>query len=200
MPEPTDDELDMLLARGRMSGAARERVLENVLRATSPPKRSARFVAPVFATLTGLAAAAAVVLFFRSGHDSFTAKGGAYRTIGLEATCKDGVCHIGGTLILRVDDVPESAHLAAYAVRDGAPRESTRIWYFPEANGTEPTLVAQPGPQLVRRGITLGPEHTPGRYVVHAVIAKRPLSREEALDDKNHDVIARASRSVEVEP
>jgi len=196
MTDPSDDELDTLLARGRMSGAARERVLENVLRRRSP-RTARRFAAPA---VGALAAAAAFVVFVRSGRDGFTPKGDARTTIGLEATCTEGACHAGATLVLRIDDVPEGAHLAAYAVREGAREESSRIWYFPEADGAEPTLLAQPGPQLVRRGIVLGPEHAPGRYVVHVVIAKRPLTRDGALADENRDVLARATRVVEIEP
>lgn len=196
MKAPSDDELDTLLARGRMSGATRERVLENVLRVASPRRKGhLRAVA-----ITVLAAAAALVFWVRSGHDGFTPKGATAVTIGLDATCLEGPCRARATLVLRIDDVPERAHLAAYATREGAPEGSERIWYFPEADGSEPVLAAQSGPQLVSRGITLGAEHTPGRYLVHAVIGKRPLTREGAVDDTNRDVIARVLRVVEVGP
>lgn len=200
MTDPSDDELDTMLARGRMSGAARERVLEKVLHATSPRSVRRLRATAITTAITALAAAAALMLWLRSGHDEFTPKGAPATTIGLDATCLEGACRAGGTLVLRIDDVPERAHLAVYATREGASDASARIWYFPEADGTAPALAAQPGSQLVKRGITLGPEHTAGRYQVHAVIGKRPLTREGALDHANRDVIARATRVLEVAP
>ena len=196
MRGPSDRDLDLLLARGKMSGAARERVLENVLRGARP--RGLRVV--VWAPgLAMIAAAAAIIVWVRPADDGFRSKGSTGgAAVGLDVVCLEGPCRERGTLVFRVDDVPESAHLAAYATREGDP--SMRIWYFPEADGWEPTLAAQPGSQVVPRAITLGPEHKPGRYVVRVVVGRHPLTREAALNDANPEVIARATRAFEIVP
>ncbi len=172
-----DDELDRLLARGRLGGPARDRILEQALARAraSRPRRRARllWLAPV------LAAAAAIVLWVRVPKDGFRARGGDGRPL-VEATCKGGErarCPRGGTLVFRVDGAAGGGFLSAYATPVAG---GEKIWYFPPAGGESPRLAAAAGPQLVPFGVELGAEQPPGEYELHFLITPSAPTRAEA--------------------
>ena len=197
----SDEELDRLLARGKLGGPTRERVLERVLDRVAPRPSARRWA---WASGIALASAAAVLLLVRPGaHDGFTAKGGAVDNgARVEATCLDGSasrCPSGGTLVFRVERADAGGFLVAYAIREGAP-DDARIWYFPSDDGVLPELRRQSAPQVITRGVRLGPEHAPARYVVHTAIAARRLSRAEVLDPASRDVSRRGTFTFEVVP
>lgn len=198
----TDEELDRLLARGRLGGAARERVLSRVLDKVAPAWRSPATWA-LGLSLAGAAAAVLTVLNVRPTPGAFTAKGGATATgPHLEVLCIDGSvarCPAGSTLVFRVEGAEKGAFLAAYAVREGDP-EGARIWYFPSGDGFEPELPVGASPQIIPRGVRIGPEQAPGRYAVHLALAKAFLSREAALDAATPSVLARSTTTLEVTP
>jgi hypothetical protein len=85
----------------------------------------------------------------------------------------------GDTLVFRLEGVTSPGYLGAYATPRGSDGE--RIWYFPDAQGAAPKIEASREPQVVARGVTLGPEHAARAYVVHVVVTDAPVSREELL-------------------
>lgn len=246
MAKRSDDELDFLLARGRLSGPARERVLDAITEklrasgdatgdvATDGAEATERGAAPaspgeapsapggapsslrllrggrgVTVAVSVLAFAAAVAFWIRTkpatDEGGFTAKGEADASgsaaLGIDVACLEtgsATCHVGETILVRVEGRSPAASLAAYATREGAP--DAKIWYFPEANGSWADVAAGRETQVIPRGIKLGPEHRPGRYVVHVVIARRPMGKEEALDVANADVLVRVTRPLEIVP
>lgn len=201
MKHRTDEELDFLLARGKMSGAARERVLTAIERQVTPKPRRFRLLGGGLAA-AGLAAAALALLWVRPKGGEFTPKGAAVdAAFTVEIACLEsgtGSCHLGDTLVLRVDGKAPSGYLAAYATGESSPEQ--RIWYFPEANGSWAEVSAERETQVIARGIKLGPEHRAGRYVVHTIVARRPLGRDDALDPKNPEILSRSSRTMELSP
>lgn len=202
MRGPTDDELDFLLARGRMSGATRERVLLAVTEATRP-SRPLRWIARAGLAGASLALAAAVLLRLGAGpqHEAFRAKGEGLTSTAVDVLCVESgtaTCRVGETLVFRLDEQASAGYLAAYATTDREGGEP--IWYFPEADGSTPEILPRAGAQVVPRGIRLGPEHRSGRYVVRVIVARRPLTRAAALDVGNADVLLRSSRVIEVVP
>src|ERR1700722_5199823 len=127
-PVRSDKDLDLLLARGHLSGAERERVLERVLDATAAKARPAPRRAWGWGGVAFVgAAAAAALLVVRSRPDErFTVKGGA-DTPGaarVEVACIDGNaarCALGSMLVFRVEGAQEGGFLLAYARGGGAP-------------------------------------------------------------------------------
>jgi hypothetical protein len=196
-PKRTDEELDFLLARGKMSGAAHERVLDEVLRRARP--RRARWPL-VGLGGAALAAAAAVALWVRAPQeDAFRAKGGAAGP-SFEAVCLgsgSSRCPVGDTLLFRVANVGSAGYVGAYATKEGS---AERIWYFPDREGAEPEIRAVAEAQVVGRGVTLGPEHAPGRYVVHLIVTRGPAGRDALLAPRSADRVFETEATFEVTP
>lgn len=184
------DRLETLLARGRLSGAERERILGDALAAAGAApawwrRRALWLLAPT------LAAATAVALVVRLD-GGFRARGAA-AAVHLEVGCRDGACRPGGLLLFRVEGAAAGGFLSAYAEPE---RGGERLWYFPLEDGTAPEVAAQPAPQILRLGVPIGREHPPGRYRVHLVLSRdRPAPRAAGAD-----VIATRTASLEVLP
>lgn len=190
-----DDGIDRLLARGRLSGGARERILARALAASAPRRRSWRRWLTIAVPAT--AALLLVVLWPRA---AFTPKG-APAGVFFDVTCADGsghACARGATLLFHLGGVVRPSSLAAWAEPDGG---GERIWYFPAGN--DDAAVAVPAGALLQtlgRGVRIGPEHAPGRYTVHLVLSQRPLTRAEALAARAGDIVATATVPLEVLP
>ena len=190
-----DDDLDRLLARGRLGGPTRDRILAGTLRAAEPRRRMwSRWWA--FA----LPATAAVLLgFVFWPRATFRPKGAPAATF-LDVSCGAGPgqpCHPGDTLLFHAGGVSQSATLAAWAEPEGG---GERIWYFPAADVATVVVTPATSMQTLRRGVRLGSEHAPGRYLVHLVLARRPLTRGQALAPSSGDVLATAIVPLEVTP
>jgi hypothetical protein len=185
------DEIDHLLARGRMGGPAREEVLARVLDAQAPAlapwwrRAFAQYWAPV------LAAAAILLFAIRPKDDRFTPKGAPSAGPALSVLCVDA-CRPGSTLAFQVEDARAAAYLTAWAepVAGGE-----RVWYL---EGTRAPVDALAGMQTLKQAVRLGPSQPPGAYRVHLVLSAAPLSREVALG--THEAIAEVVVPLEVTP
>jgi hypothetical protein len=167
-----DDDLDLLLARGRLGGPGREQVLRQTLDRAAPRRRWL-WVAPLTAAC---AAAAALLLVVRP--TEFRARGVDGGAL-LEVTCADGArdrCRSGELLVFRVDGASTGGRLAAWAEPEGG---GARVWYFPTVEGALPQVAAQPGPQVLHEAVRIGAEQPPGSYVVHLLLLPAPLARAE---------------------
>jgi len=177
--------VDQWLARGKLSGARREAILDRVLAvtATSPCARPwGRW--RVWQWGSGLAAAAAlagavVVWAPRAGDpdtEGFQSRGATGRAFSIEAGCREE-CRLGDTLLFRVQHVVGPAYLAAFAIT----AQGQRIWYFPSDHGELPTLPVTEAAQLLARGVALGEPHQAGVVHVHLVVSPRPVTREQVV-------------------
>lgn len=209
MTDPNDPaRLDRLLARGKTSGPERDRRLENIL-AEHPTGVPSRWRSPRLWASGGaaLAVAAGVALFVRQSDDGFREKGGQAEAVaGVAVACLDGNstrCARGGTLVFRVEPTSAPGFLSAYAVRSDA-GAGERIWYFPSKDGASLEVPASASPRAASRGVTLGAEHAEGRYVIHVLVTKDPLTREAALHTEagagGRPVLARGTTSIEITP
>jgi hypothetical protein len=182
----SDEEIDALLAAGRLGGPVRDRIFDAVATEVGARAQGRRAWVPRWSfALGGLAAAAAAIALFvvprdHAGGDGMRAKGvpgGA--APALELACAGGTlaaCPVGSTLLFAVGEA-QDGFLAAYA----EPRPAgERVWYF-SADGAAPAVHAAPGLQPAGKGIRIGPEHAPGDYVVHVLLTRAPRSREEVL-------------------
>ena len=184
----TRRELDRLLARGRLSGPDRDRILSEVqrrtLRHTSPTKYL--LIAGPLALAAGLA-----FLIRPSGlTPSYAAKGGA-TDAPVEVGCSDGelaACPRGSKLIFRFNALGRAAYLHAFAEPTGEPRQ--RVWYFPTSASAAPHVAPAVEQQALAKGIVIGPEHGIGSYRVHVVLSTRPLGRDELLLATPPDVVS----------
>ncbi len=191
------DDLDELLARGGLSGPARERTLEAVLEVARGERsrfwrRLFYFATPAVATV-----AVGVMLLVRPAAPGFTPKGNPGAPL-LEVACKQSAgprCPRGGTLLFRVAGATAGGFLSAYAEPASGPGE--RVWYLP-AGGEAAAVQATEAPQLLRLGARLGPEQPPGAYKVHLVLSKTPLDRAGALAPEG--ALATATWDLEVTP
>lgn len=178
-PPASARELDALLAGGTLAGAEKERILEQLLRDTG---RRSRRLSRSLAWALPVCAAAALLLLWQArppvdpddGPALLRAKGAAATGPLVTAGCRDA-CRRGSTLLLRIEGLHRSAHVAAYAHQPGG----ERIWYFPDAGGAQPLVPASSEPVVLRRGVRIGSEHPPGRYEVRVVFSPAPVSRAE---------------------
>jgi hypothetical protein len=200
MHDPSDDRLDYLLSRGRLSGPQKSRILEQVMRAAGavPAQRPRRWWAWGGGLGLAVAAAAALLLWIRPAPPApdFRTKGVGANAVGIELWCLGGelqACPHGSRVAFSVEGGGEggkdaTAFLSAYAV-PSFPGE--RVWYVlnePLAGTT------------IRRAVQVGTEHGTGLHRVEVVLARRPLSRPEVLAPTTTDVIARAHFDLRVTP
>jgi hypothetical protein len=199
-----DSELDALLARGRLSGPTRDRVLNGVLEKVQPaaPRRRVRSTA-----LLVLPAAAAIALLVGGGRlastlsgrrdasGTFNAKGAASDAVHVDAACTGGpmlACPRGSRLVFRVQAGDRSGFLTAYAAPAGG---GERIWYF-SAESESPFV--QSG--VLERAVVIGPEHAADRYVIHALVTARSLTRAEALRAQPRSLLGDDSQELSLLP
>jgi hypothetical protein len=187
MTPPTDDEsLHSLLAQGGLSGAQRDRILENVLDAQAKPRRGKRFITVGLGALLPVAALVALGIS-RGGGDSedkgwLVAKGVGTGAV-LEARCpkrKAGECHVGDRLIFEANGVKDGGLFAAYAECGSRPR----VWYFPSPDGEMPALPARPGLVVVPQAARIGEEHGVGACSIHLWLLEGRVGREQLLSGK----------------
>ena len=175
-PPRQPDDLDVLLAQKRLSGAEYDAIAQRVLAQAGRPARTRRialYAAPI------LAAAAALLLVLLPRTDGLRSKGVQGPGTGLELLCGSGQldrCEQGQLLTLRVEDVAAPGYLHAWAepVAGGE-----RIWYF--AGDSAVPVTPKPGPQLLDRAVRVGAQHAPGQYRVHMVLAPARLERDALL-------------------
>jgi hypothetical protein len=193
----SDQELDLLLSRGKVRGPAADEARDKVLDAVAPRHRPRRWPLRFGVPALSVAAVVAIVamrLASWSGDSDFRSKGGsAGDTTLLGVTCSNGTpaaCHRGARVSLAFAPGTRG-YVGAYAEPAGG---GERIWYFSREDG-EVTLSAPAGggALLPDRSILLGPEHAAGSYRVHVIVASRPLDRAEILDSTTTGVLLRTS-------
>ena len=184
-----DESLQSLLARGGLSGAQRDRILERVLaqRATPKPSRKRWLIAASVAL--PLAAGVALMVVARSGADSrgegYIAPKGGSGGASLEARCPGRApneCRAGDRLIFEVGGTRAPAYFAGYAVCGAG----ERIWYFPDAAGASPLVVAGDEHRVLTSAARIGPEHGAGRCTLHLSLHARPVDREALASGAAH--------------
>jgi hypothetical protein len=188
----TDDELDALLARGRLSAPEKERMLERLLAGAAPPRRRWRALFPIAGLAT---AAAAVTLVLLAGRDGFRARGegGGVLEVGCRTGARDR-CPSGELLLFRVSGVDRPAWLAAWAEPASG---GERVWYFPTANAAAPRIEPRSSPQVLSQGVRLGPSQPPGRYQVKLLLLPAPPTRESVATAQS---LSASAQSLEVTP
>ena len=202
---PSDDDLDVLLAGGRLSGPARDRIFDKVAAEVAREARPrAQRRVWTFAMVAAGAAAVLIVaprLLTTRAPDGFRAKGGPGAPgLQLDVACIGGTlaaCPSGATLTFGAAGAAGSGFLSAYA----EPLESSheRIWYF-SAEGESPLLTVGDGTEVARRAIRVGPEHAAGRYRVHVFLTPAPVSQAVLLAGGPPDAIARLTVDLQVPP
>jgi hypothetical protein len=182
-----DNELDRLLARGRLSGPDRDRILDRVLQnvGTEPARRPRGWLVAIASAAAAAIVAVVVWVALQPGDrdEGFRTKGGG-AGVAVEIGCRHGEdirrdrCARGDRLLVQVDGLGQEAYLAAWA--DGP--DGRRVWYFPEDDGVMPRVVPGGGPVLVDRSVGIGDEHAPGNYQITVLILAEKAGREELLD------------------
>jgi hypothetical protein len=177
--------IDHLLARGKLSGARREEILQRALDAAAPEPQPWWQRLKIL-WLTPVVSTAAILVLFLVPQKQFRAKGGA-GTPTLDVGCAKQDphrCTSGDTLMFRVDG---TGYLSAYAEPVGNIGGGERVWYF-----GAPERVESVG--VLKRGVRIGGEQPPGKYRVELILSSRPLSRDEASSSREG-----TRRSVELE-
>jgi hypothetical protein len=176
-------ELDWLLARGRLSGPALERVLE---RAVSTQRPTQRLKWHLFWFAPAVAAGLAIFLVRPWQLDGgFRSKGsaGTGAAVRVELVCGDQAgndvrCARSDSLYFSTaGGTADARFVSAYAEPEGT---GERVWFFPTSS--DPSIALESGPErhVLKRGIRL--EGVPaGRYRVRIAISDRPLERTEVL-------------------
>ena len=190
MSDPSDKEVDYLLARGTLSGSRREQILREVLTSARAKPARARRRWWAWGGGTGLALAAgtaAVLLWPRvPNQGDFRVKGNTGAPPAIEMTCLGAsvkACPRGSLVAFQVDGA--GGFLSAYA--DPVPG-GERIWYLTN----EPVR----GP-VIPKAARIGAEHRPGAYRVEVVLSRQAVPVAELVGP---DVIARAQFELRVTP
>jgi hypothetical protein len=196
-----DERIEELLARGRLGGPIRERVLERALRDANIVRSRWYARSPFVWTLPalGTAAVAMFAVMLRPLPDAMRAKGGAGAGPVVSVECNGADpsrCAQDDTLLFRIEGAAGQAYLAAYADPDTG---GERIWFFPLADGTSPVILAQQEPQVLHQGVKVRSLPS-GRYQIHAVLSRRPLSKLEALSVPDGELVAARNLAIEVQP
>ena len=105
-------------------------------------------------------------------------------------------CPIGSTLVFRTELATAQGYLVAYA--DPLFSGAERVWYWQGASS--PLVDPAPGPTVLARGVRLGPEHVPGTYALHLIVARRRLEIEETPNIDPHDVLSEQRLLLVVRP
>jgi hypothetical protein len=211
----SDSDLDRLLSRGKLGGAEKERILDSVLREhasdfspSASPRRSLFVLRLAVVAAACLVAVLVPLYWYQSGGDSPTdpSATGSFQVRGAGSDSKadvsvgcDGSCRQGSVLMFRVGGLAKNAYVAAYAV--GA--SGQRIWYFPSVNGVTPMAkAAATTPEVLKKGVLLGPEHGAGRYSVHVYLTTEALSRDQLRRIEKGDprVLDYVSKTLTVDP
>lgn len=181
-----DDSLHSLLAKGRLSGSQRDRILDRVLDEHARRERPARRWLMAAGITLPIAAAVLLAIGPKSGPREpgrgegwLVAKGEASGAL-LEAHCENratGTCKAGDRLIFSVDGAKGGGFFAGYAVC----ASSERIWYFPTADGALPSVPAGTGHFIVDQAARIGPEHRAGRCTLHLFLLERQADRDSLL-------------------
>jgi hypothetical protein len=200
----SDDDLDALLAGGRLSGPVKDRIFENVANAVArePRRRIPRLVLGFAAVAAGVAAVVVIVPLAPwvrpRAAQHLRAKGDlAPASVQLDVVCAGGTlaaCPHGATLTFGASGGPAAGVLSAYA----EPLDSRleRIWYF-SAEGESPLLTVGGGTEVARRAVRVGPEHAAGRYRIHLFLTPAPVAQSVLLAGGLRDALA--SREVEMQ-
>jgi hypothetical protein len=186
-----DEELQKLLARGRLGGPARERVLERVLTEVAPPRRKGRAWLVPLALALSSGVAVLVVMARPRPDDGWGTKGGpGGSAVTLEGRCgESGPCHPGATLMFSVFGSSRAGFLGAYAEPVGG---GERLWYFSAETGSPPVPASDQATRPAGQGILIGPEHRPGDYQVHLFLTASPLPQAVLLAGGDPRILARA--------
>jgi hypothetical protein len=178
------DDIDILLSRGGLSGAERERVLDAVLDRLDPARPRLRRAAVIAVTVVALAAGVVAYLAnSRPRHSAFASRGRDRSAAQIEMVCLPGslgACPRGSRLLFRPWGLGQerSRYLSAYAEPEG---RGERIWYF-SADEESPKMGSSPtSAEPIDRVVVLGQEHAVGEYAVHIVVSDHPLPRADVL-------------------
>jgi hypothetical protein len=181
---PADDDVDELLARGRLSGRQYDEIWPKVLsRIEGTSSRRRWGLARPLILLGALAGSAAGWALFAPSKDvGFAARGASGASGAFSLGCASShraLCRPGETLMFSVNASVAHGHLGAYAERLDEPAHG-RIWYFPGSDGGP---VVDPGAATVvlPQGIELGPEQPAGRYRVTIWTAPQRISRTDGV-------------------
>jgi hypothetical protein len=193
------EQLDPSRADGDLSDREYDAIEQRVLNRVAPPHRATwKRAFAVVLPLVGVAAVAVVGFSLGPGASEFRAKGAVPPTAAaIEVSCgKKGelVCPRGSSLFFTVDSGVTSGYIGAYAQRIGG-ESASRIWYFPDAQGSGPRVEPGRGTVVLPEAIRIAGEHAPGRYVVTVWSSPVPISRRQ-LDGSVPG--ARASLTIEV--
>ena len=176
MADPSDDELDRLLSRGRLGQARKRRMLRDVLasvQASEVPARRFRWRWPSLAVLSlsgGLAAAAFWARPFAEAPSALREKGPPAGAPVIAMACLGGslgACPPGSRIAFWLEgDRKEPAFVTAYADPVGG---GERVWYLTN--------------EAVPRAALVGKEQSSGRYRVSAILTRRPVERTRLTPD-----------------
>jgi hypothetical protein len=170
-------EIDRLLARGGLSGAARETILEQVLESTPRRRATIQRWWYVAAIACGMLAVTPV-LIRNTSDDGWRRKGqGAALPVQLECIGASlEACPVGSQLWFRISDVAAERRFVAFATD----ASKARIWYFPARSPLRSSADRDARSGWSKRAVVIGPEHRPGRFQVHVLDVTDSSSEEVA--------------------
>ena len=189
MDEKTARHMDRLLAQEkRLSGPEADAILERVLAKVEREEKRPRAIRAFTGVALAAAAAVLLVVYVPRAPDEprHTEESGGLSP--LRVSCSPGTlsaCPSSSALAFTLTDAHASGVLSAYAEPLGQGREP--VFYFSKEDGS---ASLDEGTRSVRLTAAQGS----GRYVIHVLLARRALSRQELLHGAaGVEVVAEAS-------
>ena len=194
MSPRSDDEIDLLLSRGKLSGSQCERILEAAI-AASREGFWARWrgrIAWSAAGLTLATGAAALLLMLRPAHDGapgFQVKGSADAPL-ITVAClgaQVSACPPGSRLAFALEGGRDKGgFLTAYAdpIKPGE-----RVWYL--TNEPVGAVAGDAASRVIPKAALIGDGQPAGSYRVHAIFTRRAVAREALASLPASDTLSR---------
>ena len=195
MSPQSDDELDVLLARGKLGGSQRQRILKAAL-AASREGFWARWRGRLAWSAGGLtlaAGAAALLLIVRrpdSDAAEFQIKGQGDAPLVTVACLGASLtaCPSGSKVAFALEGGRDKGgYLTAYA--EPIKKTGERIWYL--TNEAVGAPAGETSSRVISKAALVGDGQPPGAYRVHAIYSRRPVARDALASLPPADTLAR---------
>ena len=205
MDEKTARDMDRLLAGGKLSGPEADAILDRIHATLEREEKRGRPVRAIrYWAGAALAAAAAVLLVVYlprnpgEQHEHQLEEGEMAPVLALR--CSGGTlsaCPASSELVFVLRGQRAAGFLSAYAEPIG--HDAQRVFYFSKQDGSVELAVPADGSRASERPVRMPAVQGPGRYRLYAVVADRPLAREELVRGAGQQGNAKVRATARVE-
>jgi hypothetical protein len=194
-----DKQLDRMLARGRLSPDDLGPVVERAVSGKpdeAPPKSVRRPWRWALIPSLSFGVVASLFLVITNPFSSEEFRNAKLSTV-LSAECA-APCTAGSQLVFKVGRHEVPGYLAAYATSG-----DTRVWFHPAEDAQLPRVEPSKEDLTSVGAATIGKEQRPGKWIVHTILLREPLTREQIQSlsgDRDARLLGRSRAPLTIAP